>query len=78
MYKTISAAALTAALLFAVPHAATALPGQGTAIKSGSSVTDVGYKKHSRYYKHRQWRSGKGHHNNRYYRKRKGIHIHVN
>ncbi|MEI9901078.1 MAG: hypothetical protein WDN31_14110 [Hyphomicrobium sp.] len=78
MYKAISAAAIAAAVLFAVPHAASALPGQGTAIKSDSNVTDIGYRKHNRYYKNRNWRSGKANHGHRYYRKRKGIHIHVN
>ena len=75
MMKLLSAAGLAAALMFAVPQAASALPGQGTGIKAQSDVTTVG---HKRYYKHRHWKRGHHHHNrHRYYRKRKGIHIHV-
>ena len=80
MYKTLAAAGIAAALLFAVPQGASALPGQGTGVKTSSDVVQAGYKhrhyKH-RYYKHRHWKRGRHHHHNRYYRKRKGIHIHV-
>ena len=70
MYKTLAAAGVAAALLFAVPQAASALPGQGTAVKASSDVVQAGYK-------HRHWKRGHHHHNRRYYRKRKGLHIHV-
>jgi hypothetical protein len=76
MYKTLAAAGIAAALLFAVPQGASALPGQGTDVKASSDVVQAGYK--HRHYKHRHWKRGHHHHNrNRYYRKRKGLHIHV-
>jgi hypothetical protein len=78
MYKTLAAVGIAAALLFSVPHGASALPGQTTGIKASGDAIQVGYKHRHRYYKHRHWRRGHGHHHNRYYRKRRGIHIHVN
>jgi hypothetical protein len=76
MYKTLAAAGIAAALLFAVPQGASALPGQGTGVKASSDVVQVGHK--HRHYKKRHWKRGHHHHRHRYYRKRKGIHIHVN
>ena len=48
MYKTLAAAGIAAALLFAVPQGASALPGQGTAVKASSDVVQAGYQ--HRYY----------------------------
>ena len=76
MIKSLSAVGLAAALLFAVPQAANALPGQGAKVQATSDIVTVG---HKRYYKGRDWkRRGHHHHNRHHYRKRKGIHIHVN
>ena len=44
MYKTLAAAGIAAALLFAVPQGASALPGQGTGVKTSSDVVQAGYK----------------------------------
>jgi hypothetical protein len=71
MYKTLSATAIAAALLFAVPHAASALPGQGTSVKTENLVNEAGYKHRRGYHKHRHWK------HRHHYRKRRGIHLHV-
>jgi hypothetical protein len=72
MYKVISASAIAAALLFAVPHAASALPGPGSEVKTTSDITQAHYKKRG-YHKHRHWKQR--HH---YRKHRRGIHVHVN
>ena len=51
MYKTLAAVGVAAALLFAAPQGASALPGQGTDTKN---------------YKHRHWRRGHGHNHHRF------------
>jgi hypothetical protein len=78
MYKTLAALGVAAAVLFAAPQGASALPGQGTGVNSATSdIVQVGHK--HRHYKHRKWRRGDGHHNHRrYYRKRARIGVHFN
>ena len=78
MYKILAAVGVAAALLFAAPQGASALPGQGTDMKNSAGIEKVGYRSRHRHYKHRHWRRGHGHNHHRYYRKRRGIHIHVN
>ena len=78
MYKILAAVGVAAALLFAAPQGASALPGQGTDMKTSAGIEKVGYRNRHRHYKHRHWRRGHGHNHHRYYRKRRGIHIHVN
>ena len=73
MYKTLAASSLAAALLFAVPQGASALPGQGARINDSKATNLV--KVHRRGWRHRHWRRH-NHHHRRFYRK-PGLHIHV-
>ena len=73
MYKTLAGIGVAAALLFATPQGASALPGQGTTV-NGSEATNI-VKVHRRGWRHRHWRRHH-HHHRRFYRK-PGIYIHV-
>jgi hypothetical protein len=73
MYKTLAGIGIAAALLFAAPQGASALPGQGTAV-NGSEATNI-IKVHRRGWRHRHWRRHH-HHHRRFYRK-PGIYIHI-
>ncbi len=77
MYKTLAALGVAAALLFAVPQGASALPGQASGLKNTETSNIV--KVHRRGWRHRHWRHrhwghrrGYGH---RHYYRRRGPHI---
>jgi hypothetical protein len=69
MYKVLSAGAIAAALLFAVPQAASAFPGPGSAVKAQSDVTQAHYKR-GWHKKHRHWK------HRHHYRKHRRGHVH--
>lgn len=73
MYKTLAAVGVAAALFFAVPQGANALPGQGIAVKD-SGATNL-FKVHRRGWRHRHYR--RHHHHHRRYYRRPGLYIHV-
>jgi hypothetical protein len=77
MYKSLAALGVAAALMFAVPQSASALPGQTSGIKNSEATNVV--KVHRRGWRHRHWRHrhwgyrrGYGH---RHYYRRRGPHI---
>ena len=72
MYKTLAAVGVAAALLFAAPQGASALPGQGTDTKNSAGIEKVGYRSRHRHYKHRHWRRGHGHNHHRVLPKAEG------
>ena len=67
MYKTLAALGVAAALLFAVPHGASALPGEAAGIKNSEATNIV--KVHRRGWRHRHWRHRHWGYRHRYYRR---------
>ena len=79
MYKTLAALGVAAAVLFAAPQSASALPGQVGGIKNSEATNIV--KVHRRGWRHRHWRHRHWRHRHwgyrhRYYRRpRVGIYF---
>jgi hypothetical protein len=67
MNKSLAALGVTAALLFAAPQSASALPGQANVIKNAEATNIV--KVHRRGWRHRHWRHRHWGYRYRYYRR---------
>ena len=74
MYKTLAALGVAAAVLFAAPQSASALPGQAEGVKNSEATNIV--KVHRRGWRHRHWRHRHWGYRHRYYRRpRVGIYF---
>lgn len=72
MLRSLAALGVAAAVLFAVPQSANALPGQASGIKNSEATNVVKVHRRGwrhRHYRHRHWRHRHWGYRHRYYRR---------